>query len=239
MSEKRQDRERRRTVNMAMGYPPKGAGAKPTEGLDLDSIRARVEATTPGPWEVYDPNEHLGNDPLWCVANDPYHNPPDDDEAWPAVNVVVETGTREDAVFVACARADVPALLSLVDLLDAELADERGAASALANTRRLVNEANAALRTRVLGALRENDDGRTPLVDQLDRLIARTDLLDAAMHSVWLHGKWRWLTSNMTTEQREAAWAAVQRYNARLHPGEPPMPDRLGAWWREGADYAE
>lgn len=137
--------------------------------LDLDSIRARVEATTPGPWEVYDPNEGSGHFPLWCVANDPYHNPPDDDEAWPALNVVVETGTREDAVFVAAARADVPALLSLVDVLD------------------------------------------------------------AAMHSVWLHGQWYWITRSMTTEEREAAWGAVQRYGARLHPGEPPMPDRLGA----------
>jgi hypothetical protein len=34
------------------------------------------------------------------------------------------------------------------------------------------------------------------------------------MHSVWLHGNWRFLTMKMTTEEREAAAAAVQRHTA-------------------------
>ncbi len=57
--------------------------------------------------------------------------------------------------------------------------------------------------------------------------------LDGAMHSVWLHGNWRWLTSNMTTEEKEAALAAVVRHNQRIHDD---IGDRLNpadwAWWR-------
>lgn len=58
--------------------------------------------------------------------------------------------------------------------------------------------------------------------------------LEAAMHSVWLHGNWRWLTRNMTTEQREAAADAVQRYSDWLTRDE----DEQGSnvldlrWWR-------
>lgn len=56
--------------------------------------------------------------------------------------------------------------------------------------------------------------------------------LDGAMHSVWLHGRWRWLTSNMTTDEREAAWEAVKRFNLALDPYDEPLSDDLGAWWR-------
>lgn len=55
-----------------------------------------------------------------------------------------------------------------------------------------------------------------------------------ALHSVWLHGDWRWLTRNMTTEQREAAADAVERHSATLdHYGQPgdDMPLDL-RWWR-------
>jgi hypothetical protein len=54
--------------------------------------------------------------------------------------------------------------------------------------------------------------------------------LDAAMHSVWLHGNWRWLTQNMSTPEREAAADAVSRHSAVLEPDEPVEPER---WWRE------
>jgi hypothetical protein len=57
------------------------------------------------------------------------------------------------------------------------------------------------------------------------------DPLDGAMCSVWLHGRWRDLTMHMTTEQREAAVAAVLRYRHTVDPVE----DRIGraslAWW--------
>lgn len=62
--------------------------------------------------------------------------------------------------------------------------------------------------------------------------------LDAAMHSVWLHGDWRWLTRSMTTEQREAAADAVQRYSDRLaaKDARSPSTELDLRWWREDQD---
>lgn len=59
---------------------------------------------------------------------------------------------------------------------------------------------------------------------------------DGAWHSVWLHGDWRWLTRNMTTEQREHAADAVARYSAYLaqqdnEPGRGEPEDLR--WWRD------
>lgn len=59
----------------------------------------------------------------------------------------------------------------------------------------------------------------------------RSDI-EGAMHSVWLHGNWRFLTEKMTTAQREAAWAAVKRYSARVDPDAEPLRDEDGVWWR-------
>lgn len=63
---------------------------------------------------------------------------------------------------------------------------------------------------------------------------AGTTDLDGAMHSVYLHGKWRWLTQNMTTEEREAAADAVQRYSRVLNAidDEEPISDEHLRWWR-------
>jgi len=76
--------------------------------------------------------------------------------------------------------------------------------------------------------------------DMLERLMTgfRGDEptpLEAAMHSVWLHGDWRWLTRKMTTEEREAAADAVQRYSNKLRAddGEDPAPLEGLRWWRE------
>jgi hypothetical protein len=58
--------------------------------------------------------------------------------------------------------------------------------------------------------------------------------LDAAMFSIHLHGRWRELTTRMTTEEREAAVAAILRYDRwskRDEPNEPPMTRERLAWW--------
>lgn len=57
--------------------------------------------------------------------------------------------------------------------------------------------------------------------------------LDGALHSVWLHGDWRWLTRNMTTEEREAAADAVARYSRRIDPDADPLTDADLRWWRQ------
>ncbi len=60
---------------------------------------------------------------------------------------------------------------------------------------------------------------------------------DAAWHSVWLHGNWRYLTKNMTTPEREHAADAVARYSAHLTNEDPDLgpasePEDL-RWWRD------
>lgn len=89
--------------------------------LDLDPIRARLEAACPGPWRKYNSNEgSVDYGPLWAVANDAYHNPPaDDDTPWIAVDV--HTGLEADADFIAHARDDSPLLLAEVEHLRARL----------------------------------------------------------------------------------------------------------------------
>lgn len=72
------------------------------------------------------------------------------------------------------------------------------------------------------------------MCDEIERL-------DGAMHSVWLHGKWRWLTRNMTTEEREAAADAVTRYSTKLDESEnDPLPTDQHAlrWWRDSTGEA-
>lgn len=59
--------------------------------------------------------------------------------------------------------------------------------------------------------------------------------LDGAMHSVWLHGDWRWLTQQMTTEEREAAADAVERHWAVVQDPPPIVTSdalRHLRWWR-------
>lgn len=59
---------------------------------------------------------------------------------------------------------------------------------------------------------------------------------DAAWHSVWLHGDWRWLTKNMTTPEREHAADAVARYDTVLSAADgedqSEEPEDL-RWWRD------
>ena len=88
--------------------------------LDLDAIRARCEAATPGPWSAYNANEGTEYLPAWEVANDAYHNPPADEDA-PWIAVHLETGVRDDAEFIAAARSDVPDLLAALASSRAEV----------------------------------------------------------------------------------------------------------------------
>lgn len=57
--------------------------------------------------------------------------------------------------------------------------------------------------------------------------------LDSAMFVVWLEGNWQWLTRKMTTEEREAAIAAVLRHSVVMHRGddEEPLARSSLAWW--------
>jgi hypothetical protein len=53
--------------------------------------------------------------------------------------------------------------------------------------------------------------------------------MDGACHSVWLHGKWRWLTRKMTTAEKEAFADAVERFSASLDDEGSTSVDRTDA----------
>lgn len=73
--------------------------------IDLAAIRARVEAATPGPWASTVAYPHLALQP--------------DDDSIISFNLAANPAS--DALFVAHARADVPALLAEVERLRGEL----------------------------------------------------------------------------------------------------------------------
>ena len=82
----------------------------------LKEIQERLDKATPGVWEVYNANEGTDYGPMWCIANDAFHNPPaDDNEPWLAVEV--HTGRKCDADFIAHAISDIPFLLAEIERL--------------------------------------------------------------------------------------------------------------------------
>lgn len=93
--------------------------------IDLDAIRAREAAATPGPWfddgqEIYTESEHD-----WVAETLDIDNP---------------KSTAANAQFIAHAREDIPGLLAEVDRLRAELA----AADLVTSSMRLaIDEADA------------------------------------------------------------------------------------------------
>jgi hypothetical protein len=79
--------------------------AESSSELDLEGIRARVEAATPGPWEADEGKvtcDHSA-DPSWALRERP---------------VVTTLASDTDAEFIAHARTDVPALLDALEKVD-------------------------------------------------------------------------------------------------------------------------
>jgi hypothetical protein len=66
--------------------------------------------------------------------------------------------------------------------------------------------------------------------------VGHTSPGDAAWHSVWLHGHWRYITKQMTSSEREHAADAVARYDTVLAAadGEDGRGEPGGLrWWRD------
>ncbi len=57
------------------------------------------------------------------------------------------------------------------------------------------------------------------------------EALDAAMSSIWLHGNWRSLTRNMTTEEKTAAADAVDRAHMAIKDDDECAAIRAERWW--------
>ena len=78
-------------------------------------LRERAEAVPPAPWEVTNPNEGTEYLPLWEVTNDEFNNPTDGDS--PGLGVVIDTGGREEADYIALMHP--PVALALAEWLEA------------------------------------------------------------------------------------------------------------------------
>jgi hypothetical protein len=60
---------------------------------------------------------------------------------------------------------------------------------------------------------------------------SETAALDGAAHSVWLHSHWRFLTTQMTTEEKDAFADAADRYAVVSPEGSP-----VDRWWRDATE---
>ncbi|MFG2359427.1 hypothetical protein [Streptomyces sp. NPDC048521] len=132
--------------------------------------------------------------------------------------------------------------------MEAQLLTER-AVSARANARAARSQAEAVTAQAAVAGVRRlcemtiSDSVRVQAVAQARDTLAVIDSItegqplpgDAAWHSVWLHGDWRWLTKNMTTPEREHAADAVARYSAHLNAEDPDLEAEIDGlrWWRE------
>lgn len=73
----------------------------------------------------------------------------------------------------------------------------------------------------------------------LNAVIAQQDearvIEDEAWGTVYLHSKWRYITTKMSTPEREAAADAVERWNAKLNAHDDnigPMDQTVLRWWK-------
>ena len=80
--------------------------------VDLDAIRERCDAATEGPWAL-----SLGPHDSRVIVGQHY--------LWRAEGARTRGQDVADAQLIAAARRDIPALLSLVDRLEAELGETR------------------------------------------------------------------------------------------------------------------
>lgn len=81
---------------------------------DLDAIRARCEAATPGPWGYRNHDKRYLLDDTTDVVGEV--NPGKTSAAITVFSVA--SGALEDAAFLAHARTDIPALLAYIDEME-------------------------------------------------------------------------------------------------------------------------
>lgn len=105
--------------------------------------------------------------------------------------------------------------------------------------RAALNEAAVGLVRRFASAM----DHYARDMDRVARAMAAMDvgpdearrIEDAAWASIELHGNWRWLTRNMTTEQKTAAADAVERHWDLIEADDPGLTHEASReevrWW--------
>jgi hypothetical protein len=95
--------------------------------------------------------------------------------------------------------------------------------------------------TTVINRRIEDRAGGSPLSASPGIADATRSAMDHAWGSIWLHGEWRYLTSKMTTPQRELAADGVARWSAELAAvdNDPDRGEPEGLrWWREDEQQA-
>ncbi|MEU4570812.1 hypothetical protein [Micromonospora sp. NPDC023956] len=101
-----------------------------SNALDLNAIRRRAQAATPGPWGVGNGTnvvrglEVTGRGSYTCIQSVAEMVDEYDREGWGHAEFV-EVDPEDDAEFIAHARTDIPALLAEVDRLRAEVAEAK------------------------------------------------------------------------------------------------------------------
>lgn len=139
-------------------------------GLDLDAIRARAQAATPGPWWPWD--RGVG----WQIAIG------DGLDEWDRPKRLLPEGQRtdialrEDAEFIAAARQDIPALLAEVERLRAEVTEttqyhQQMYAEAVRQVEQLHESIDRA--HDALTSIDDGDDDCTTLESTVERVVRR------------------------------------------------------------------
>jgi len=130
--------------------------------LDLDAIRARAEAATPGPWTA-DTNEPFGPElqGIFAPGSRRYIVKADIDYA--EDEDIPDAVVTADAEFIAHARADIPELLAEVERLESEIATQ---------ARLLVGRDVGDEASMLLAALHDSNAERDVLRGQRDAVLA-------------------------------------------------------------------
>jgi len=128
-------------------------------------------------------------------------------------------------------------------LLDARAAVLRADAQVSRSHAESTTAQAALLEVRRLCDLTIRHSIRAQAIDQTQDTLAVIDAItgdallpgDAAWGSVWLYGNWRYLTEQMTPEEREHAADAVARWSAALNSDDPNRDGKLEGlrWWRD------
>jgi len=214
------------------------AKTEPMADERLSAIREREQAATEGPWGTNGSDspacdvEHAAGFALAYMASG-YYRKRGVMEA-EQQGVVCQLGTLvADARFMAAARTDVPDLLAEVERLRKELAEKEAEVDDKSEVGHAVGEAWMEEARRYAGNAhywRERAEQAEAVVKQHEDLLA----------SIALYINWRYVTKQLTTEQKDLFADALERNAFRIHgpDGEEPDPEMAGLpsyaprWWK-------
>lgn len=72
----------------------------------------------------------------------------------------------------------------------------------------------------------------TPCPATVEELAADVQALEDLLGDLWLYVNWRWITTQLTTPQKERFADAVEASSARLNAGTDET-THVDRWWRD------